>query len=225
MSAYADYETAFAQNVGQFSLNAIYTRNKTVEAIPQNEMTVTAIQEEISKVGVLRELYLQKKEAKAELQKQIDALKTEKKEFETKIKTLGETLVQLREFVFSNAPLQNNDFNKLHEKDNEVMDEYRRLYSEFSISKEQEINELEKNLSSIDDELKILYEFIITGVKDIIPEEKRQSNICTVCIEKTVDQVLTPCGHTFCSGCSSKMSSCALCRQNVKEKLKLYLTT
>ncbi len=63
MSSFADYETAFTQNVGQFSLNAVYTRNKIVEGIPPSEMTASVIQEEISKVGVLRELYLQKKEA------------------------------------------------------------------------------------------------------------------------------------------------------------------
>eukprot|EP00929_Paragymnodinium_shiwhaense_P045223 TRINITY_DN23130_c0_g1_i1.p1 TRINITY_DN23130_c0_g1~~TRINITY_DN23130_c0_g1_i1.p1 ORF type:complete len:285 (+),score=54.27 TRINITY_DN23130_c0_g1_i1:54-857(+) len=45
---------------------------------------------------------------------------------------------------------------------------------------------------------------------------------CKICMEAAVDAVLTPCGHTMCSGCGSGCVACPMCRDVVRGLQKLY---
>lgn len=46
---------------------------------------------------------------------------------------------------------------------------------------------------------------------------------CSICLNDSISYAVVPCGHTFCSPCSRKMSmSCYICRGTIREKLKLY---
>lgn len=46
---------------------------------------------------------------------------------------------------------------------------------------------------------------------------------CSICVEGNVGFAMSPCGHTLCTGCASKVGSrCFLCRGEVKEKVRLY---
>lgn len=47
---------------------------------------------------------------------------------------------------------------------------------------------------------------------------------CTICYENEVKMCIQPCGHTFCVGCTEKITTrCFVCNGNVTAKIKIYL--
>ena len=47
---------------------------------------------------------------------------------------------------------------------------------------------------------------------------------CTICDANNIKYCINPCGHTFCEGCSSKLSkTCHICRGNITDKIKMFL--
>jgi len=53
----------------------------------------------------------------------------------------------------------------------------------------------------------------------------RDACVCIVCIDKTVDTVFVPCGHTICSGCATNIPiRCHYCRQLITNKQRMYLS-
>lgn len=49
------------------------------------------------------------------------------------------------------------------------------------------------------------------------------ADACKICLERKIEVILLPCGHqAFCFQCVQQLSSCALCRQPVKEVVKIY---
>jgi hypothetical protein len=48
--------------------------------------------------------------------------------------------------------------------------------------------------------------------------------LCSICFQEAIQYVLTPCGHTFCGSCVKRqLTQCYVCRQVVKERVKLYI--
>lgn len=48
-------------------------------------------------------------------------------------------------------------------------------------------------------------------------------DMCIVCTEKKADACLLQCGHMYtCTVCASKLSSCPLCRQHIKQVIRVY---
>eukprot|EP00039_Didymoeca_costata_P002001 m.56873 g.56873 ORF g.56873 m.56873 type:complete len:1086 (-) comp11066_c0_seq3:275-3532(-) len=51
----------------------------------------------------------------------------------------------------------------------------------------------------------------------------RDPGICKICLEAPIDTILLPCGHeAFCFSCASKISSCALDRQHIREVVRVF---
>ena len=82
------------------------------------------------------------------------------------------------------------------------------------------ITELKKKCDSIDLEYsqikKLLFSF-----SSILPP-----TICQICISKTVEYFIDPCGHTLCRQCmdkSNKLPKCHFCRNTIHKFKKLYL--
>lgn len=49
--------------------------------------------------------------------------------------------------------------------------------------------------------------------------------LCPICITEHVSFAIVPCGHTFCSTCSRRMSmECGVCRGKIRERMKLYFS-
>ena len=56
-------------------------------------------------------------------------------------------------------------------------------------------------------------------------EVTEKEPLCSICFDETVSFITVPCGHTFCSNCVLRQgTSCALCRCNIREKVKIYFS-
>jgi len=54
-------------------------------------------------------------------------------------------------------------------------------------------------------------------------EGAQRDPLCAICFNEPVQFAMVPCGHTFCSSCVKRqITSCYICRVNVREKIKLY---
>lgn len=45
---------------------------------------------------------------------------------------------------------------------------------------------------------------------------------CSICLNKISDIIFDTCGHYCCSGCSSQIHNCHICRKSINQKIKLY---
>jgi hypothetical protein len=53
------------------------------------------------------------------------------------------------------------------------------------------------------------------------PEEKNPS--CCVCLDQEPNVAFVPCGHlSTCNACSEKLDSCPICREPIKQKLRVF---
>ena len=47
--------------------------------------------------------------------------------------------------------------------------------------------------------------------------------LCDICMESDKTIALIPCGHVYCELCSKDLKDCPVCREKIREKLKLFL--
>lgn len=45
---------------------------------------------------------------------------------------------------------------------------------------------------------------------------------CFMCLDRSIEYVFIPCGHTVCSVCSERISSCPFCRSAIHQRFKLF---
>ena len=70
-------------------------------------------------------------------------------------------------------------------------------------------------------------------VKQCLPKEDveiiqaiNNELLCSICLTNKINVCINPCGHTFCDKCTDHMkSSCYMCKCNVSNKVKLFLST
>lgn len=49
--------------------------------------------------------------------------------------------------------------------------------------------------------------------------------LCSICLNETVSYTLSPCGHTLCNTCVKRQNGhCFMCRNPIKEKVKIYFS-
>lgn len=54
-------------------------------------------------------------------------------------------------------------------------------------------------------------------------QSQENEPLCTICLRDPVTYALTPCGHTFCSGCVKKQyANCFMCRGAIRDRVKLF---
>ena len=54
-------------------------------------------------------------------------------------------------------------------------------------------------------------------------ESAQREPLCSICFQDPIQFALSPCGHTFCNNCCKKqMMQCYICRNSVKERIKLF---
>lgn len=48
---------------------------------------------------------------------------------------------------------------------------------------------------------------------------------CTICMNKEVTTVVTPCGHTYCEDCSkTQLTACYICRVQIRDRVRMYFS-
>ncbi|RHY70816.1 hypothetical protein DYB38_000894 [Aphanomyces astaci] len=64
----------------------------------------------------------------------------------------------------------------------------------------------------------------VTRVYNVLEEKQRMLDSwnCVICTTTAVDSAFVPCGHMFCTGCSSQCKTCPICRQEFIMRLPLY---
>ena len=46
---------------------------------------------------------------------------------------------------------------------------------------------------------------------------------CKICMERPIDSINIPCGHTFCCVCINSCVECYICRKKIDNKIKLFI--
>eukprot|EP00040_Diaphanoeca_grandis_P021890 m.116961 g.116961 ORF g.116961 m.116961 type:complete len:1015 (-) comp28547_c0_seq3:87-3131(-) len=72
--------------------------------------------------------------------------------------------------------------------------------------------------------------FVDTGADDEDDDDtvidvgaSTETELCKICLQSKIDIVLVPCGHqAFCFSCAMQIQECAICRQNIKEVVRVY---
>jgi len=58
--------------------------------------------------------------------------------------------------------------------------------------------------------------------KDSDPVDVNEKLQCNICMDKTVQYVLIPCGHMLCQKCSEKSDKCPFDRKDIAQKVRMY---
>ena len=46
---------------------------------------------------------------------------------------------------------------------------------------------------------------------------------CKICMERPIDTINLPCGHTFCGVCIHNVEICFICRKKIDNKIKIFI--
>lgn len=108
----------------------------------------------------------------------------------------------------------------------------REILKSIKQSKIKEIELLNYSINNLQTQLLILKKLegdtsknIEETKRELIQSIKRDINpeiLCSICFEKRVDTVLTPCGHTFCQECLGNTAECYSCRGRIELKHRIY---
>lgn len=229
-----DYESAYSGNI--LSANATtnffsnYDRNRTVQAI--DSITIHNISEEIKSLQNIKQLFLGKNTQKTFYEKQVAEEEKIRNEIIESLDDLRSVLNKVRAIYTNNSRSNDieqtkvnlDEYNERIKKEEELISYYEKKQKHFLEESDKNLGKLKSEKGQLEEELSVLYDFMLTSAKDIIPEDKREAHICPICIEKKINICLTPCGHTFCDGCAQKSGTCALCRKQVKERVKMFIS-
>tara|TARA_S200000501_G_C20811270_1_gene738492 strand:- start:449 stop:883 length:435 start_codon:yes stop_codon:yes gene_type:complete len=99
-------------------------------------------------------------------------------------------------------------------------------------SKLKEIELLNYSINNLQTQLLVLKKMkgdasnnIENSKRELIESIKKEINpdlLCSICFERRVDTVLTPCGHTFCLECLGNTNECYSCRGAIGGRHRIY---
>lgn len=65
----------------------------------------------------------------------------------------------------------------------------------------------------------------LRGIVGLAQFQRPAPPTCTICLAKEVNHAVTPCGHTFCEDCvRTQMTTCHMCRVQVRDRVRLYFS-
>ena len=131
------------------------------------------------------------------LQEEIYKIEKELKEEITTIKMNIDKLNGIIEFLLKLGLIDDKEDNKEDDEDMEIMVENIKKVSK-RISKTEKFNEIKKKYVAKRKELN-KYIYLLTNLNKL-----NISNRCPICLDKTIDHYLDPCGHTMCKTCIEK---------------------
>jgi hypothetical protein len=65
----------------------------------------------------------------------------------------------------------------------------------------------------------------LKGLVGLSQFQRPAAPTCVICMTKEITQAVTPCGHTFCEDCCrTQMTSCYICRVQIRDKVRLFFS-
>jgi hypothetical protein len=65
----------------------------------------------------------------------------------------------------------------------------------------------------------------LKGLVGLSQFQRPAAPTCSICMTKEITQAVTPCGHTFCEDCCrTQMTSCYICRVQIRDKVRLFFS-
>ena len=120
--------------------------------------------------------------------------------------------------------LKKNKYNKI--KDLEILNESVKNLELYQKEKKKELEKLEDYGHILKDELK-KYKYLLKSVLNQNEELNELHEIksrieCKICMDRTINTYLIPCGHVICNECILN-NECPFCRAKICEKRVLFL--
>jgi hypothetical protein len=65
----------------------------------------------------------------------------------------------------------------------------------------------------------------LKGLVSLANFQRQAAPTCQICMTKEITTAVTPCGHTYCDDCCrNQMTSCYMCRVQIRDRLRLYFS-
>ena len=61
----------------------------------------------------------------------------------------------------------------------------------------------------------------LQNVRKVIAKKIEKEHECMICMDRSKDTVLVPCGHCLCSICVLRVERCPMCRAQIERTVKL----
>jgi hypothetical protein len=66
---------------------------------------------------------------------------------------------------------------------------------------------------------------LLKGIVSLGTFQKTTAPACAICMNREVNHVVIPCGHTFCEECCrTQLTACYICRVQIRDKVRLYFS-
>jgi hypothetical protein len=139
--------------------------------------------------------------------------------------SIPNVLDEYRRFLIHRGMMSEEDYTELTETgkryidiQQKILDAHVKVCKDEIVKTKEELDDAEKNLA-------VLRSFLVTGIKEMIPESQIRNHICPICMEKDINRVLVPCGHTLCSDCSQQVgTNCMNCRAIISKSIPIYFS-
>jgi hypothetical protein len=155
----------------------------------------------------------------SEIDKEIVELENIKQTYIDVNKTLEKYVVSRKFLKTETVEKAKRDvsINEIELKDDKVITIAGILYD-----KKLTLEEYETKRIKIIEEIALLKTIICTN--DVTSNNTNAVATCFICAQQPIECCLNPCGHTFCNGCSSRISNqkCYMCRKTVISTTKLF---
>lgn len=146
------------------------------------------------------------------IQSTINQLEKKNNDYQVQIEKLNNKVRELENTIKEGKPKESKEESK--EESSEKSE---------ALTPHQMIEHIDKNIGKMAfDDVEKLHTSVNKLLITVLEKVKEVSS-CSICLEKTIDIILVPCGHrTVCNGCSGKIKICPICKAEITQKIKLY---
>lgn len=229
-------QSSFSTSMQMFGINNArisqppFSYKDVLNDIKSDMMPLTKSEAEINDMNESEKL----KSDATHIIKKLIVTRAKSKEINEKLKAAKDNLNKFKE-VGNNFVKYHNDFFSMLVVNNPKIKDDRRSVNKMLKEADAIEQKHNKNIKMLEEEQKevinlltTLTTFINTSLKQEMNEQElaaiQSGQKCGICIENDINLAFIPCGHTICSGCSTDVSRCHICRARIENKIKLYFS-
>ena len=108
---------------------------------------------------------------------------------------------------------------KLFEDDNKLFNSLVSLHNKCK----NKMNDINYKISNKVNKINNFKKLICNSLDEEQTKKIADNYLCQICFTNKINVCLTPCGHTYCGDCSTKMKDCATCRSKITTKVKMFI--